>query len=75
LEPQWNPSIEEQALARIHRMGQKRAVITIRYVMAESFEEDILSVQDRKKLLVDWIMSGKRTVDGGDGSAGAPVYG
>ena len=31
--------IEEQALCRVHRVGQKRSVTTIRYLMRESFEE------------------------------------
>ncbi|KAK2024653.1 hypothetical protein LX32DRAFT_598385, partial [Colletotrichum zoysiae] len=39
LEPQWNPSIEEQALARIHRLGQTREVTTIRYVIKDSIEQ------------------------------------
>ncbi|KAE9378355.1 hypothetical protein N431DRAFT_541839 [Stipitochalara longipes BDJ] len=39
LEPQWNPMIEEQALCRVHRVGQQRKVTTIRYLMRGSFEE------------------------------------
>jgi SNF2 family DNA or RNA helicase len=39
LEPQWNPSLEDQAMARAHRLGQTRPVTTIRYVMENSFEE------------------------------------
>jgi len=39
LEPQWNPMTEEQALCRVHRVGQKRDVTTIRYLMRDSFEE------------------------------------
>jgi hypothetical protein len=31
--------IEEQALSRVHRVGQKRNVTTIRYLMRDSFEE------------------------------------
>ena len=31
--------IEEQALYRVHRVGQKRSVTTIRYLMRDSFEE------------------------------------
>jgi hypothetical protein len=31
--------IEEQALCRVHRVGQKRSVTTIRYIMRKSFEE------------------------------------
>ena len=39
MEPHWNPSVEQQALARIYRMGQKRPVTTVRYVMRDSFED------------------------------------
>jgi SWI/SNF-related matrix-associated actin-dependent regulator of chromatin subfamily A3 len=39
LEPQWNPMIEEQALSRIHRLGQTKEVKTIRYRVRGSFEE------------------------------------
>ena len=31
--------VEEQALCRIHRVGQSRNVTTVRYVMKDSFEE------------------------------------
>ena len=39
MEPHWNPMIEEQALCRVHRVGQKRNVTTVRYLMRDSFEE------------------------------------
>jgi len=39
VEPQWNPTVEEQALARVHRMGQTKEVTTIRFVMEGSFEQ------------------------------------
>lgn len=39
LEPHWNPMIEEQALCRVHRVGQQREVTTVRYLMRGSFEE------------------------------------
>jgi SWI/SNF-related matrix-associated actin-dependent regulator of chromatin subfamily A3 len=39
LEPQWNPMSESQALDRIHRLGQKSEVETIRYIMKDSWEE------------------------------------
>ncbi|KAF4331832.1 promoter binding RUSH-1alpha, partial [Fusarium beomiforme] len=38
VEPQWNPSIEEQAIARVVRMGQRRPVTVFKYIMAESIE-------------------------------------
>ncbi|KAF8538868.1 SNF2 family N-terminal domain-containing protein [Trichophaea hybrida] len=39
LEPQWNPLIEEQALDRIHRMGQTKNVVTYRYIVKDSIDE------------------------------------
>lgn len=34
-----NPTLEEQALARIHRIGQTREVTTVRFYVRNSFEE------------------------------------
>ncbi|PVI02266.1 hypothetical protein DM02DRAFT_670702 [Periconia macrospinosa] len=57
LEPQWNPTVEEQAIARIHRIGQTRPVTTIRYIVEGSIEEHIKDVvQDRKRLLVSLLL-------------------
>ncbi len=39
IEPQWNPMAEEQALDRIHRIGQTRPVTAIRYIVKGSVEE------------------------------------
>jgi SNF2 family DNA or RNA helicase len=39
MEPQWNPALEEQALDRIHRIGQTQPVTTVRFIMEKSFEE------------------------------------
>ncbi|KAH6974576.1 SNF2 family N-terminal domain-containing protein, partial [Ilyonectria sp. MPI-CAGE-AT-0026] len=39
MEPHWNPTLEDQALARIHRIGQTREVTTIRFSVQNSFEE------------------------------------
>lgn len=39
LESQWNPMVEEQALDRVHRYGQKRPVTTYRYVVQQSIEQ------------------------------------
>jgi SWI/SNF-related matrix-associated actin-dependent regulator of chromatin subfamily A3 len=39
IEPQWNPSVEEQAIGRALRMGQTRTVTVIRYSMNKTVEE------------------------------------
>ncbi|KAF5588539.1 uncharacterized protein FSUBG_11459 [Fusarium subglutinans] len=38
VEPQWNPAIEEQAIARVVRMGQTRPVNIFKYITAGSIE-------------------------------------
>ena len=39
VEPQWNPSVENQAIARALRLGQKQAVLVTRYVVDKSVEQ------------------------------------
>ena len=58
LEPQWNPMSESQALDRIHRLGQKNEIQTIRYVMKGSWEEQVLTLQERKQALADLTLNG-----------------
>ncbi|KAL8828540.1 MAG: hypothetical protein Q9191_002531 [Dirinaria sp. TL-2023a] len=45
LEPQWSPMAEQQALDRVHRMGQKHEVIATRYIVKDSIEEVTILVQ------------------------------
>lgn len=48
LEPWWNPSVENQATDRAHRLGQNKAVQVFRYIMHESLEEKIELLKNRK---------------------------
>ncbi|WQF88244.1 Putative helicase, P-loop containing nucleoside triphosphate hydrolase, SNF2-like domain superfamily [Colletotrichum destructivum] len=57
MEPHWNPNLEEQALARVHRMGQTREVTTMRLYMRDSFEEQVMEVQKTKKQLAGLLLS------------------
>ena len=57
MEPQWNPMSESQALDRVHRLGQVKEVVTIRYVMRRSFEEQVLKLQRRKQELADLTLN------------------
>ncbi|XP_057983425.1 putative SWI/SNF-related matrix-associated actin-dependent regulator of chromatin subfamily A member 3-like 1 [Malania oleifera] len=49
LEPWWNPAVEEQAMDRVHRIGQKEEVKIVRLIVQNSIEERILQFQERKK--------------------------
>ncbi|KAJ8122931.1 hypothetical protein ONZ43_g993 [Nemania bipapillata] len=57
MEPHWNPTLEEQALARIHRLGQSREVETVRFYVRDSFEEQVMKVQESKKQLAGVLLS------------------
>lgn len=48
---------ELQALDRIHRLGQKMEVRTVRYVMRYSYEVQVLKLQKRKQSLADLTLS------------------
>ncbi|KAK0724560.1 P-loop containing nucleoside triphosphate hydrolase protein, partial [Lasiosphaeris hirsuta] len=39
VEPQWSPSIEDQATARAHRMGQTKTATVVRYITKSSVEQ------------------------------------
>lgn len=67
LEPQWNPMLEEQALARVHRIGQTRPVRLVRLIMKDTWEEKIVALQDRKRLLAKLIVDGEKVGRGSDG--------
>ncbi|KAG4420889.1 hypothetical protein IFR04_005973 [Cadophora malorum] len=56
MEPQYNPAAEAQAVDRVHRLGQKREVTTVRYIMNDSFEEKMLDLQEKKKKLASLSM-------------------
>ncbi|KAH7336623.1 SNF2 family N-terminal domain-containing protein [Rhexocercosporidium sp. MPI-PUGE-AT-0058] len=48
LEPQWNPMVESQAIARVLRIGQKKEVKVTRYIVKGTVEEGMRSQQLRK---------------------------
>ena len=49
---------ESQALDRIYRLGQRKEVTTTRFIMRDSFEEQVLTLQRRKQELADLTLSG-----------------
>jgi SNF2 family DNA or RNA helicase len=53
LDPWWNPAVEEQALSRAHRMGQKKKVFVYRFITKDTLEEKIHLLQDKKSQLAE----------------------
>jgi SNF2 family DNA or RNA helicase len=51
LEPCYNPSVEKQAIGRIHRLGQRHDEVTVtRFLVERTIEEDMVALQERKLL-------------------------
>mmetsp|Transcript_12803 Transcript_12803/g.15672 ORF Transcript_12803/g.15672 Transcript_12803/m.15672 type:complete len:1060 (+) Transcript_12803:80-3259(+) len=46
----WNDSVENQAMDRIHRIGQTRKVTVVRFVMQDSVEERMVALQEAKSM-------------------------
>ncbi|KMZ72960.1 putative DNA repair helicase rad5,16 [Zostera marina] len=60
MDPWWNPSVEEQAMDRVHRIGQQNEVKVVRLIVKGSIEEKILELQEKKKQLSTKAFTGKR---------------
>ena len=48
----WAPAIEDQAVDRVHRLGQTRPTTVWRLVMENTVEERVLDIQGKKRELV-----------------------
>lgn len=69
-DPWWNPSIELQAMDRIHRLGQKRPIKITRLIIENSIESRIVQLQDKKTALVDSTVGKSTVYDAQEGSSG-----
>jgi non-specific serine/threonine protein kinase len=57
IDPWWNPAVEAQASDRTHRIGQEKPVFIYKLITRDSIEEKILVLQEKKKALVDQIIT------------------
>ncbi|KAI9345261.1 SNF2 family N-terminal domain-containing protein [Obelidium mucronatum] len=55
----WNPMLEDQAIDRVYRIGQKKPVFIHRMIVADSVEERIVILQNKKRQLVEHTIGGK----------------
>lgn len=56
-DPWWNPAVMDQASDRAHRIGQKNVVQVFNVVAKDTIEEKILSLQDKKRDLIDLVIT------------------
>ena len=52
-EPQWKPTIEDQAIARCHRTGQVRSVDVHRLLAEDTVDQPMLEILATKAVLFD----------------------
>ena len=67
LDPWWNPQAEEQAVDRTHRIGQDKPVMVYRLVSADTIEEKVMALKEKKAELFARVVEG---TDGGEGAGG-----
>ncbi len=48
LDPWWNPAVEQQAIDRIHRIGQEKNVFVYKLICENTIEEKIIELQNSK---------------------------
>ncbi|XP_031491213.1 DNA repair protein RAD5A isoform X2 [Nymphaea colorata] len=57
LDPWWNPAVEEQAVMRIHRIGQTKNVTIRKFIVKGTVEERMEAVQARKQRMISGALT------------------
>lgn len=57
MDPWWNPAVEEQAVMRIHRIGQTKSVMIKRFIVKGTVEERMEAVQARKQRMISGALT------------------
>lgn len=48
VDPWWNPAVEQQAIDRTHRIGQKNKIFAYKMICKDTVEEKIITLQQKK---------------------------
>lgn len=65
VDPWWNPAVENQAIDRCYRIGQKKNVIAVRLICPGTIEEKIMKLQQSKTRLADDLIKADGFAFGG----------
>lgn len=57
----WNPAVEEQAIQRVHRIGQKQEVHIYKFVVEDTIDCDLLQLHRAKERLLEDALSGGKS--------------
>ena len=57
VDPWWNQAVENQAIDRTHRIGQKQHVFAYRMICKDTIEEKIIALQQRKKKIAEDLVT------------------
>lgn len=62
MEPYWNMAVEQQAIDRLHRIGQKSTTHVARFVVDDTIEEWVRSIQTKKTNELNRVLFGDQQV-------------
>jgi SNF2 family DNA or RNA helicase len=71
----WNPAVEDQAINRAHRIGQKNPVIVTRFISKDTIEERIDTVLRQKRELFASVLGDGRTTNASLSMTAAEIFG
>ncbi|KAG9003678.1 hypothetical protein FRB93_010899 [Tulasnella sp. JGI-2019a] len=63
MDPWWQSAIELQSIDRVNRIGQTKNVHVYQMVAEDTVEARVLSIQEKKQLLVEQAFSGTRRTE------------
>ena len=64
MDPWWNPAVENQAIDRVHRIGQKNTVFVYKMIANGTIEEKIQDLKRDKQELFESLVY--KSVQGGE---------
>jgi SNF2 family DNA or RNA helicase len=60
-EPYWNQAVEQQAVDRLHRIGQKETTHVVRFIVKDTIEEWVQSIQTKKSSELQRVLFGNES--------------